>query len=715
MSFAHDFCLLARTHPRVEGVRHRSHLPKTLVGEAAVNVQRFFAELKRRNVYRAAIGYAVVGWLLIQVATQVLPFFEISNWRIRVIVLLIVLGFPVVLIIAWAFDLTPEGLKRTELAADVPSEPSRSRIWIYLITVSLALSVGLFFVGRYTALRQAGTLTLSAKSIAVLPFENLSRDPDNAYFADGVQDEILSNLAHIADLKVIGRTSVMQYKAGVARDLREIGRQLAVANVLEGSVQRAGDRVRVIAQLVDARTHRQLWGQTYDRDLADVFTIQSDIAKTIASQLQAKLTGREEQTLAVRPTSNTEAYDAYLRGLAFDARSAYSNDALRKAIALYERAVQLDPTFAVAWARLSRADASLYFVRADQTAARRDAAKRALDNAQRLQPNSAETLLALGYYQYWVLRDYGAAKTTFELARKLLPGSSDVPYALGLVTRRQGNWHESIDYFEQGLALDPRNWELLSNTAWTYAMLRQFPAALKLYDRALDISPNDPDLIAVKAAIYQAQGNLPEAATVLSQIDAQTPNQNAFIIKMTQLRLERNHAEASRSLQARLAQFPSAPEIDNGTTQVLLAFAQRLAGDAAGAKDTADQARKTLEPLCKQQPDNSFFAQQLSLANAALGNKDAALKEAERAITLLPTARDPLSAPTREEVLALIQMMFGESSRPISTLSRLLQTPYISWLYGPMPATSALLKLDPIWNPLRSDPAFQKLCEEKQP
>jgi TolB-like protein/Tfp pilus assembly protein PilF len=686
-----------------------------MLGEAVVNVQRFFAELKRRNVYRAAIGYAVVGWLLIQVATQVFPFFEIPSWRIRLIVLLIVLGFPITVIIAWAFDLTPEGLRRTELAAEVSSEPSRSRWWLYVIIVAAALSIGLFFVGRYTALRQTATLGSLAKSIAVLPFDNLSRDPDNAYFAEGVQDEILTQLARIADLKVIGRTSVMQYKSGVARDLREIGRQLGAGNVLEGSVQRAGNRVRVITQLIDARTHRQLWGQTYDRDLADVFTIQTDIAKTIASQLQAKLTGREEQALAVKPTYNAEAYDAYLRGLAFDARSAYSNDALRKAIASYERTVQIDPTFAVAWARLSRADASLYFVRADQTAARRDAAKRALDNAQRLQPNSAETLLALGYYQYWVLRDYSAAKTTFERARKVLPGSSDVPYALGLVTRRQGNWHESIDYLEQGLALDPRNWELLSNTAWTYAMLRQFPAALKLYDRALDISPNDPDLIAVKAAVYQAEGNLSQAARALSEINAQTPNQNAFIIKMTQLRLERNHSEAIRSLQARLAQFPSAPEIDRGTTQVLLAFAQRLGGDAAGEKVTAEQARNTLESLCEQQPDNSFFAQQLSLANAALGDKDTALKEAERAIALLPTARDPLSAPTREEVLALTQMTFGETSRPISTLSRLLQTPYISWLYGPMPSTRALLKLDPTWEPLRADPAFQRLYEEKQP
>ena len=679
-----------------------------------MNVRGFFVELKRRNVYKVAIAYAVVGWLLIQVATQVIPFFEIPNWGIRLVALFIALGFPIALIIAWAFELTPEGLRRTEFVEDLPGKPSRSRIWIYVIIVAVALLLALFFVGRYTALRQAGTLGLVTKSIAVLPFENLSRDPDNAYFADGVQDEILTDLARIADLKVIGRASVMQYKSGIARDLRKIGHQLGVANVLEGSVQRSGNRVRVNAQLVDARTRRQLWGQAYDRDLADVFTIQSDIAKAIASQLQAKLTGREQQALAVKPTNNPEAYDAYLRGLAFEARSAYSNNALRKATSFYERAAQLDPNFAFAWARLSRADASLYFVRVDQTAARCDKAKAALENAQKLAPDSPETLLALGYYQYWVLRDYRLAKATFGLVNKLSPGNSEVAWALSAVNRREGKWNQSIVYLEQSLTLDPRNLELLSDTAWTYAMLRRFPAALALYDRALDILPDDPDLMAVKASVYQAEGNLAQAAGFLSVINAQTPSENAFVIKMTQLRLERNHAEAIRLLQERLAELHSGPEIDKGINQVLMAFAQRLAGDTAGAKAAAEQARNTLNPLCKDQPDNSFFAQEVSLANAALGDEDAALKEAERAIALLPITKDRVSGPTREEVLALVQMIFGETSPPILTLGRLLQTPYISWLYGPMPATPALLRLDPIWDPLRSDPRFQELCKDRQ-
>jgi TolB-like protein/Tfp pilus assembly protein PilF len=550
------------------------------------------------------------------------------------------------------------------------------------------------------------------RAVAVLPFENLSPDPDNAYFAEGIFEEILARLATIHDLKVISRNSTQQYQ-NKSRNLHDIAKQLGVSNILEGSVRRDADQVRVNVQLISAQTNSFIWVDTYNRRLTDITAVESEIARGIAESLQVKLTAREAQVLAIKPTNNPEAYDAYLRGLAFDARTAYSNEAQRNAITSYERAVQLDSGFALAWARLSRADAALYFIRADQTAARRDAARRALENAQESNPNLPETQLALGYYQYWVLRDYALAKDTFGHLREMLPGSSDILYALGLVTRRQGKWDESLGYLERCLALDPRNAEVLSNAAWTYAILRKFPTALKLYDRALEITPNDLDLVAAKAGIYQANGNLKEAATLLTEINVQSPIQ-PFITKMTQLRLERNHDEAVRLLQARQAHFQFASQIDQGTNQVILAFAQRFAGDTAAAKATAEQARDMLKPLCRDQPGNSFFAQQLALANAALGEKKTALSEAKRATTLLPSAKDPLSGPTREEILALIQMMFGDSTRSISTLSRLLQTPYISWLYGPMPATPAVLRLDPIWDPLRADPAFQKLCEEKR-
>ena len=587
------------------------------------------------------------------------------------------------------------------------------------VAALVILGMSALFVFQRLWIQNAPLNFAPEKSIAVLPFENRSEDKANAYFADGIQEEILTRLSNIADLKVISRTSTRQYQSRPA-NLRGIAKQLGVANILEGSVQKVADQVRVNVQLINTQSDSHLWAETYDRKLTDIFGVETDIAKGIAESLQAKLTGREEQALAVKPTRNVEAYDAYLRALAFEARSSassylsYSRDLVEKAIGFYERAVQLDPNFAVAWARLSRADALIYFNHKDNsTAARGDAAKRALETVQELEPNSPETLLALGYYQYWVRRDYGPAKATFGRVSKMLPGSSEVPYALGLISRREGQWDQSITYFEQALALDPRNVELLMGAASTYALVRQFPAALKLYDRALDIVPNDSDVIMAKASIYQAQGNLQKAASFLSEINEQTPNETTFLIKIRQLQLERNYGEAVRLLQARLAQFHFDSDYDRAAYQVELAFMQRFAGDTAGAKATAEQARKTLEQLYNDQPDANTAAN-LSQVYAAMGEKESALKLAERAVVLLPRAKDAVIGPRYEENLALIQTIFGENSRAISTLTRLLQTPFDSWIY-PTTITPALLRLDPLWDPLRSDPAFQKLCVEKQP
>ena len=657
-----------------------------------MNPKNFFAELKRRNVYKVAIAYGVIAWLLMQVASQIFPFFEIPSWAVRLVVLLLILGFPIALVLAWAFDLTPEGLKRTEWTDREPARPSRNKAW-----------------------RQTESVKVPAKSIAVMPFENRSEDKANAYFADGIQDEILTLLSKIADLKVISRTSTQRYQSR-PRNLTEIAKQLGVATILEGSVQKVADQVRVNVQLVNAQTDSHLWAETYDRKLTDIFSVESEIAKGIAESLQAKLTGREEQALAVKPTNNLEAYDAYLRGLAFVTRSHYTIEALRKAISFFERAVQLDPNFALGWARLSRGHAALYFVPGgDITAARRAGAKKALENAQKLQPSSPETQLALGYYQYHVLRDYELAKTTFGLVGKMLPGNSEVPAALAFVALREGHWDESVACWEQALALDPQNVQVLNQTAFTFAMLRQFSTALKFYDRALDIVPDDPGVMALKANIHQAEGNLEQAGKLLSQINAQTPSTIALVIKITQLRLERNYAETIQFLQARLAQFHSASDTDKAITEAVLAVTQRLAGDTAGARVAAEQACNTLEHLWKNQPDSAVFTALLSLANSALGEKNSALKEAQRAIKFLPSAKDRVYGPACEENLALIQTMFGENSQAISALTRLLQTPYSSWSYGQTPVTPALLRLDPFWDPLRSDPAFQKLCEEKKP
>ncbi len=672
-----------------------------------MNPKSFFGELKRRNVYKVAVAYIVAGWALSQGIAQVFPVFDVPIWAIRLLVLLIIVGLPVALVLAWMFEITPEGLKRTE-TADAAGQQSKSRAWIYVALIGAAVSVALFFLGRYTAPIQKGAAGAAEKSIAILPFENLSEEKGNAYFAEGVQDEILTRLAKIADLKVISRTSTQRFKSS-PDNLREVAKQLGVANILEGSVQKAADQVRVNVQLVNALTDAHLWAETYDRKLTDIFGVESEIAKAIAESLQAKLTGGEQRALAVKPTNNADAYDAYLRGLAFEARASTTPEDLQKAVRFYERSVQLDPAFALAWARLSRANAETYFNGLDKTPARRDAAERALNTAQKLQPNSPETLLAQAYYQYWALRDYELAKATFGRVRELVPGSSDVPAALALIARRQGHWDESVAYWEQTLALDPRNTQWLEGAAQTYAMLRQFPAALKTYDRLLDIVPNNPDTLASEAKIYQAEGNLEQAGKLLADVNAQTPSINAFLTKWNQLFLERHFDEAIRLIHNRLTEYRDLPDIERLFNPFFLLLAQEYAGDIVGARAAAQQMLGSVETLCQKDPDNPNFAYVLSLTRAVLGQNDAAIKEAERAITLLPSGKDAVVGPKAEENLASVEVIVDDKNRAIPRLQRLLEIPYADCL------TPALLRLHPQWDPLRGDPAFQKLCEEKQP
>jgi len=556
-----------------------------------------------------------------------------------------------------------------------------------------------------------------ANGIAVLPFDNLSADPDNAYFAEGLQDEILTRLGTIGGIKVISRTSTQRYQHKPA-SVAEIARQLGVTTILEGAVQKAGDRVRVNVQLINMND-AHLWANTYDRQVPDIFAVETEIARGIADSLQAKLTGGEAEALASKPTNNPEAYDAYLRGLAFELRNySYSTsaDLAGSATASYERAVQLDPNFALAWARLSRADALIYFNCEDTSCTVRGAAaKQALEHARKLEPDSPETLLALGQYQYLVLRDYGSAKVTLASVRKSLPGSSDVPKLLGAIARREGRWDESIAYYEQALSLDPRNVELLMRAAWNDGMMRRFPSALKLYDRALDITPNDRGIMAAKAAIYQAEANLKEGARLLADVNEQTSSGDTFAIKISQLRLERNYAEAIRLLRGRLAQ----PRFDSESyNRVALACMQRLAGDTVGAKLTAAEARNKMEQLYQHEEHDASLAttpaRALSVVYAVIGDKAAAFQAAEHAIMLLPTATDRVSGPALEENLAYIEAVFGENNRAIATLTKLLHQPYNSWVYGPATLTPALLRLDPLWDSLRGDLAFEKLCEEKQ-
>ena len=420
-------------------------VPAKLAGARAGRVgpdsPNFFAELRRRNVYRAGVIYAMAAWLLIQIATQAFPFFEIPNWVVRATVVVLVLGFPVALTFAWAFEITPEGIMKTD---EVP--PGKSIRWKagrkidFVIIGVLALAIAFLLYLRFSpSHRQDRAAELPEKSVAVLPFENLSADKENAYFADGIQDEILTNLAKIADLRVISRTSVMQYKSGAERNLREIGQQLGVAHVLEGSVQRSSNRVRVTAQLIDARTDTHQWAEHYDRDLADVFAIQSEIAKAIADQLEAKLSPQEKARVEERATGNTEAYAFYLRANQIARNPDTLLEDYKAAVQLYMQAIALDPNFALAHARLASAAAEVFHYY-EPTDVWRMKARTEAEIALHLQPNLAEGHFALAQCTYWMDQDYERALEQFEIASRSSPGNGDIGRLIAAIERRQGKW-----------------------------------------------------------------------------------------------------------------------------------------------------------------------------------------------------------------------------------------------------------------------------------
>src|SRR5436189_1905074 len=417
-----------------------------------MNLTNFFAELKRRNVYKVAIAYGVVAWLLVQIATQVFPFFEIPNWTVRLVVLLIAIGFPIALIIAWAFELTPEGLKRTEAADATPAARSSQRAWIYVVIVSGAISVGIFFLGRYTNSKSSEE-ELPAKSIAVLPFENLSGNPENAYFTDGIQEEILTRLAKIADLKVISRTSTARYKSSPA-NLRQIAKQLGVANILEGTVQKAADQVRVNVQLIKAETDAHLWAETYDRKLTDIFGVESDIAKTIADTLQAKLTGSEKNAIAAQPTENTEAHEFYLKGRYFwNKRTA--ND-LKTAITYFQKAIDKDPNYALAYAGLADSYALPPDFNAGSAQEPFPPARTAATKAIKLDDTLAEAHTSLAHVLSAYDLDFDGSTREFRRAIALNPNYAMAHHWLGVGPLTQsGRFDDAIAESKRAVARDP--------------------------------------------------------------------------------------------------------------------------------------------------------------------------------------------------------------------------------------------------------------------
>ena len=700
-------------HRRKQSEFHFPNVVSALLS-AALNPPSFFAELKRRNVIRVAGLYLVGAWLLTQVASTVLPTFDVPSWALRGLIITLALGLVPTLIFSWVFEMTPQGLKRdAEVAPEQSIAPQTARRMDRMIIAVLVLALGYFAFDKFVLAprRVTGTNDFppadNAKSIAVLPFENLSSDKENAYFAEGIQDEILTRLAKITSLKVISRTSTQKYKSA-PENLREVGRQLGVANLLEGSVQKIANAVHVNVQLIRASNDEHIWAESYNRKLDDVFGVEGEVAGAIAEQLNSKLSGSEKQELATKPTTNSEAYDAYLRGLAhFESPDVLLTD-FQSAVESFEAAVRLDPNFALAWARLSNTHSSLFFSY-DSSAARREAAHRTLDHALRLEPDALETQLAEAYYHYFVERDYDRARHIFEQIRLRSPNNSEAPRALALIARRQGRWDESLARFQEAIELDPRNLKALMWVADTDIALRQFPAALKFIDRALEIAPLDRAVIGRKAGIYQAMGHLEDADAVLAKITVHPSDGPLLAIAAGQLVFQHRYPAAIELLQSCLAKLSAAQVSDRGQALFALGEVQRFAGDTTKAKASYAQARELLEASLREQPDNAFLVSGLAAIDAGLGNRDEAIKEAERAIKLLPVSKDALVGPALEEGKARMLARLGENDAAIAALQHLVATPYAP--DGP-PITPALLRLDPSWDPLRGDPRFQKLCEE---
>ena len=643
----------------------------------------FFSELKRRNVYKVAIAYAVAGWLVIQVATQVFPFLEIPNWVVRLIIAVVMLGFPVAAISAWAFEITPQGIKRTEETDALPAmEDRRQHAWIYVVLICGAVSTALFCVGRYTA----GTKTeipndIANKSIAVLPFENVSEDKAFVFFADGVQDEILTDLAKIADLKVISRTSVMQFKKKAALKLPEIAQALKVSHVLEGSVQRAGNRVRVSAQLIDARDDTHIWAEKYERDLADVFAIQSEIAQAIADHLQAKLSPKEKSAINERPTSDVAAYDLYLRAKEL----------------IYE-------------GELSPAHDLIYFFNYDHTPGRLNLAEASIANAVRLQPDAGQTHLAQAIHFYWGYRDYDRARVELTKAQQSLPNDAQVFKFLGLIERRQGRWNEGVRNLERVVELDPRNIDGIGNLAQAYFDLRRYNEAIATFDRIAQLEPGNPTVRTFRASIeLLARADVAPLRAVINTIEAEGPASAADVFTLSfELALdERDPAAAARAL----ANIPREGYTDPSSFPFPHAWFEgllgELRGDAPAAQSAFMVARSETQKLVREQPKNEKALSVLAIIDAHLGQKDKAMREGRAACDILPIAKDAVDGVLLTINLARIYAITSEKDLALQQLEIATKLPG-----GP---TYGELRLTPEWDSLRGDPRFQKIVNSLAP
>jgi TolB-like protein/cytochrome c-type biogenesis protein CcmH/NrfG len=659
----------------------------------------FFEEVKRRKVYRVAAAYIIAAGGVIQLASAAFPAWDLPNWALRLVIALLLLGFPIALVLAWAYDITAQGVRAAPTPAVPGSHRRRNIIMLVATGVIISAAAGFFLLPRVSAHKVD-------KSIAVLPFENLSDDKENAYFADGIQDDVLTNLSKIGDLKVISRTSVMPYR-GKASNLREIGKALGVGTILEGSVRRIGNRVRVNVQLINAENDEHLWAEDYDRELTDVFAIQTDLAQKIANELRAKLSPSEKAQMERKPTENGEAYLAFVQ--AHNLQNDIEDfEKLKQSEQLYERAIELDPNFALAIARYSQLESWIVNDR-ENTAARREKARALAERALQLQPDLPEAHLALGFSYYYGDNNYDAALREFEIAQRGLPNEAEVYLAIGAIQRRQGKWKESNANLEKAASLNPKDVWPLQNLAFNYQMLRDFDKANKTIDRALALNSNaiEPWGIKSKLAIFEkGDFSVAEKAFAAAKSVPMTNEQKfkTAVARTDVFLLERKYREGLQEAESLLDdQLAPLPGVLLGK-YYLVGIARKALQDDSGAREAFLKAKSVAEKQLQQSPDDAQIRVFLAKVLAWLGEKDAALAEAQRATELRPESKDAFGGPEIAVGVAEVHTILGDKARAIEILEGLLSRPSAVTVQG--------LKANPIWDSLRSDPRFQALVQK---
>jgi TolB-like protein/Tfp pilus assembly protein PilF len=664
-------------------------------------VNGFFCELRRRKVYRVAAGYAVAAWLIIQVAATTFPALEFPPFILRAVIVAVLVGFPVALILGWAFDIGPRGIEKTPPAdpvEDCPPALRPRRLNIYVlgaIGVVVAAGVGFFLLPRTAGRSQE-------KSIAVLPFANWSNDPENAFFADGLHDDVITSLANIGELKVISRTSVLPFR-GKTQSIREVAKALGVNTILEGSVRRVENRIKLVVQLIDARTDEHIWAQDYERELMDVFAIQSELAQDIAGQLKAKLSAVEKGRVEMRPTQDSEAHMLFVRARTLATGS--DTEERKKAIPLFEQAIARDPSFALAHAQLSWLESWIYFS-IDPTPAHLERARAAANEAIRLAPDLAESRVALGYIYYYGERNYERALQEFETARRSLPNDANVIRAIGAIERRQGKWEESTRNYRKAVSLNPRDAVLIRNLALNYVATRDYATAAKLFDRAASFAPNDFEIRALRAWVdvhWKADFKRFEELLGGAQNEADT-NPVAALARFNVQTFQRKFDEALASLERlpfeNMRGVTSAPL----PKTFLAAQVYRMKGDAEKARAAYEQVLPLAERALADSPSDAARHVVVGLINAGLGRKEQALAAGHRAVEILPETKDAFNGPILKISLARIHTIIGQADEAISLLERSLQTP------GGVTVNE--LRFDPTWDALRDHPRFQKLVSD---